>query len=689
MVNYQDYSKEELLSIIQKQAEELKNKKYGLVWDSEREPEQVVLDCENNLPILTRVKGKEIRTNDEEDNILIEGDNYHALTVLNYTHTEKIDLIYIDPPYNTGNGDFKYNDKYVEKEDGYRHSKWLNFIEKRLNLAKNLLTEKGLIFISIDDNEQSQLKLLCDKIFGEDNFITNIVWQSKTGSSDAQTIDTTTEYILVYTKNLNKTLFSKNTSAYKIERYRLEDEFKSIRGPYYTDTLDRGGLRYSDSLNYSIKCPDGTKTYPNGRKTFVKDGWTWKWGSKKLEWGIKNGYIVFKKTKNKSSGWSVYYKNYLYADNEGNLLVRSAPHKNLISDIKTGDGASDIKEIFGNQVFKYSKPVELVSRLVKMVDLPPNPVILDFMAGSGTTGHGVLDINSKRELKAKFILCTNNENKICEEVTYPRLEKVIKGYKKNGHDENVEGLGGNLQYFRTGFVKRNRNQDQMRVSLTSKCTEMLCVKENIFNLKTEDPDYKIFSSNKNDKFLCVYYNFLEESFEEFLKEIKKLNGQKIIYMFSIDGKVDKSLFSGITDFTLEEVPQKIMEVYRQIIKMNLPVKVETMFLDFNKANKKLFEDKDKDESARLLRVVLEKLLQKTSQINAINILSTNQKEEKVTVLNDKLKAGGYITQVEWEENRTCLTIGNHASHGEYHEYEIAQVEHFYQHLQSLINKFNL
>ncbi len=179
MADYSTYTKAELLNIIAKQEKELKIKKYGLVWDSEREPEQVVLDCENNLPILKRLKSKKIRTDDTDDNILIEGDNYHALTVLNYTHQEKIDIIYIDPPYNTKQEGFLYNDRRVDQTDGYRHSKWLNFIEKRLNLAKKLLKETGVIFISIDDNELYQLKLICDKIFSENNFIGTFSWGKK------------------------------------------------------------------------------------------------------------------------------------------------------------------------------------------------------------------------------------------------------------------------------------------------------------------------------------------------------------------------------------------------------------------------------------------------------------------------------------------------------------------------------
>jgi len=228
MNKYENYSKEELLNIIEKQEKELKIKKYGLVWDSEREPEQVVLDCENNLPILKRIKSKEIKTDNSEDNIIIEGDNYHALTVLNYTHLGKIDVIYIDPPYNTGNKDFIYNDKYVDKEDGYRHSKWLNFMEKRFNLAANLLKKTGVIFISIDDNEESQLKLLCDKVFGENNFISKILIQSNPRGSQSSThFATTHEYVLVYAKL--KEYLHITSSAFSVVKDSFQSNKSSVR----------------------------------------------------------------------------------------------------------------------------------------------------------------------------------------------------------------------------------------------------------------------------------------------------------------------------------------------------------------------------------------------------------------------------------------------------------------------------
>ena len=151
-------------------------KKYGLVWEDK--PEAVEEQLRENLPVLKEIKDKAIINGEDNPNhILIEGDNLHALTALTFTHESKIDVIYIDPPYNTGNKDFKYNDTFVDKEDSYRHSKWLSFMDKRLRIAKRLLSEKGIIFISIDDYEQATLKLLCDEIFTEMNFVGNIVWQ--------------------------------------------------------------------------------------------------------------------------------------------------------------------------------------------------------------------------------------------------------------------------------------------------------------------------------------------------------------------------------------------------------------------------------------------------------------------------------------------------------------------------------
>lgn len=183
---------------------ELKTSKpYGLVWEDK--PEQFEKDAENAVPVLKPKGGKfkDINLDPKTDhNVLIEGDNYHALSVLSYTHRGKIDVIYIDPPYNTGNNDFLYNDSYVEKDDVYRHSKWLSFMAKRLELARELLSDSGVMFLSIDDNEQAQIRILCDKLFSESNLLAQMIWKSKPqGGNDNQHIVTEHEYVLAYAKN--------------------------------------------------------------------------------------------------------------------------------------------------------------------------------------------------------------------------------------------------------------------------------------------------------------------------------------------------------------------------------------------------------------------------------------------------------------------------------------------------------
>ena len=329
-------------------------KKYGLVW--EEKPEEVEERLRTQLPVLEEVKERALLSNDPTapNHILIEGDNLEALVALTYTHEGKVDVIYIDPPYNTGNKDFSYNDSYVDAEDGYRHSKWLSFMSKRLKIAKQLLSDRGVIFISIDDNEQAQLKLLCDEVFGVSKFITNLIWQKKTGAADANGIAVITEYIMVYCMDSlhAKSIFSYNMEAYDIKRYRYRDEYYETRGPFYYDSLDRGSIQYSDGLNYPIQAPDGSMIYPNGRTIFMNDGWTWKWSREKVEWGIKNNYIDIVRTNKKLNGWAVKYKIYLNVDNEGNKVEKSVPYKNLITGVLNADAANDIKSIFSKKAFK-------------------------------------------------------------------------------------------------------------------------------------------------------------------------------------------------------------------------------------------------------------------------------------------------------------------------------------------------
>lgn len=409
----------------------INQKKYGLVW--EEHAEKVDKEMETKIPVFIEDKNKRIDNGESKKiNFILEGDNLHSLYLLEKTHNHKIDVIYIDPPYNTENEGFTYNDKKVDKNDGYRHSKWISFMQRRLVVAKKLLSRDGIIFISIDDNEYQNLKLLMDEIFGEEKFVTNFIWRRKTGASDAKGIATITEYVLCYCNNPNKkewnSIFKQNEQSYDEKRYRYKDKYYNERGPFYYDNLDRGGLNYSDSMNFGVKAPDGSIVYPNGRTSFVNDGWIWKWGKDKIKWGFENGFLEFQQSNKKANGWALKYKNYLNVDNSGKLKVRSAPFKNLITSVINQAGTNELKGMFENKTpFSNPKPVELIQFLVSLCN-KKDARILDFFAGSGTTGQAVLNLNNKDGGNRTFILATNNENGIAENITYKRLKKLSEGY---------------------------------------------------------------------------------------------------------------------------------------------------------------------------------------------------------------------------------------------------------------------
>lgn len=570
------------------------NKTYGLVWEDK--PEDVEERLREELPILTEVPERVIisEDNDAPNHILIEGDNLEALAILAYTHEGKIDVIYIDPPYNTGNKDFIYNDSYVDKEDSYRHSKWLSFMSRRLKIAKKLLSDRGVIFISIDDNEQAQLKLLCDEIFGADRFITNLIWQKKTGAADANGIAIITEYILVYCLDPQnaKNIFSYNKNAFDIKRYRYTDEFEKIRGPFYYDSLDRGSIQYSDGLNYGIEAPDGSMIFPNGRLSFVNDGWTWKWSKEKVEWGIKNKFIEIVPTNKKKNGWAVKYKIYLNVDNEGNAIEKSVPYKNLISGILNADAANDIKTIFNSKAFSYAKPIELIKLFINLI-ANKKGIILDFFAGSGTTLHATMQLNAEDGGHRQCILVTNNENNICEEVTYERNRRVIQGYT-NAKGEEVAGLTkNNLRYYRTGFVGRNRSMQNMR-KLVNLATDMLCIKEDLYTeqntfggQKTYKGIFRYFDDGK--KQMLVIYR--EEAIDELVDIIYDMDiPQPIkVYVFSPGEDPWEGSFDDVSDkVELCALPQAIYNTYRRI----LPKKKDAIIAPEDDALATTQKDKD-------------------------------------------------------------------------------------------------
>ena len=542
-------TKEKLLAEIERLKKELKKKKkYGLVWEDK--PEDVVEMCKEKLPVLKEVKGREIITDKNKPmNLLIEGDNYHALSVLNYTHKGKIDVIYIDPPYNTGKAkEWKYNDKYVDENDGYKHSKWLNMMEKRLLLAKNLLKKSGAIFISIDDNELYQLKLLVDKIFKENNFEL-MIWDKVTGNTNAGSgkmkityrFRKDHEYIVCVYLNKNEVKFVKPLGL---------KEFKNEYGNIDNDP--RGNWMSCEICKSEVKSIVGGKNYFTFKTPFKKEiTRQWHYSKDELETLIKDNRIYF------GNGNIIpRLKKFL---NEEAEITPTSIIQNLAS---TTDGNNEAKEIGFN--FENPKPSKFIKYLLSLiVSNNKNAIILDYFAGSGTTGHAVLALNKLDEGNRKFILCTNNENKICEEVTYPRVQKVIKGYKKNGNGEKVSGLGGNLKYFKTDFVDYKESTDRNKIKLTKEAVEMLCVKEGTFELVLNNEDFKIFKNH--DHYAGIIFDQL--AIEDFKKAIKNIKGKISVYIFSLGDDSFEDEFEDIKQkVKLSPIPEAILKVYRRIYK---------------------------------------------------------------------------------------------------------------------------
>lgn len=473
---------------------ELTAKKYGLVW--EEHEEEVDVKMQTHIPVFTEVEDKEIVGDSENKqyNFLLEGDNLHSLKLLEKTHKGKIDVIYIDPPYNTGSKDFVYNDSIIDGNDGYRHSKWLSFIAARLLVAKNLLSATGMIMISINDVELYSLKLLCDSIFGESNYLANIIWQSTPGSNTGLDIKTVTEYVLCYAKNKEKCKIS-SKPVEDDDKYSLQDEYLEKRGKYVLNKLDRRmtGQHYSDALNYQIKMPDGQLLYP-GSNTAKKENWNWRWSQSKVKWGIENDFIVFKKKKDK---WAVYFKQYYKVDNNDMPINRSLPYQNLIKDLNGANsarGTQEVMNLFGKKAFDYPKPLNLIKYLLK-IPFGKEITILDFFAGSGTTAQAVMELNNEDAGNRKFVLCTNNDNNICEEVTYQRLKTVITGKRLDGSDYS-EGRKANLKYYKTDFV--DKESENIYDDLLEHIKEMIQLQ---YGVKVDNKKYiMIMDDEEMDEF---------------------------------------------------------------------------------------------------------------------------------------------------------------------------------------------
>ena len=442
----QDENTGSLLTYLSELEKEVKSKKYGLVFEEHREAIDEMLDT--HTPVLSEEKDLFI-DNGGQMNFLIEGDNLAALQLLLKTHRGRVDLIYIDPPYNTGkkddeSGGFIYDDKLIDINDTFIHSKWLSFMQSRLNVAKILLANDGVIFISIGKEEYATLKLLCDSVFGESQLLGQIVRRTKTTSFRGNYFALRQDYVLCYAGGQ---LPSKFMDIADIKDYKKVEKEGFRKGEHYKDdtAFYLSTLEYRPNQRYWITCPDGQEVLPPGNtippQAPIEGDGMWRWSKDQFE--LKKDLIVFKPSKRsplmtktgEPARWNLYTKSY-YNDKktDGNI-----PQELLLGFINR-NGSEELKKLGID--FSFPKPSELVKYLVQITNKSKDATVLDFFAGSGTTGHAVLKLNAEDGGARQFILCTNNENNICREVTYERIKRAV----------DKENYFASLKYYRIDYI---------------------------------------------------------------------------------------------------------------------------------------------------------------------------------------------------------------------------------------------
>jgi len=597
---------------------QLKEKRFGLTWIDV--PEAFEKESEDKIPVLEEVPELAIHNKDgKPTHIIIEGDNYHALTCLNYTHRGMVDVIYFDPPYNTGKK-FTYRDKrfLTEYPDGtpipknhpLRHSTWLSFMNKRLRLAYDLLSNSGVMFISIDDNEQARLKLLCDQIFGEDNAIGPIIQDKLNSKNDTVNVQKNHEFILCYRKK--KRIIEGNEKKVVpniiVNGIKTREVFKEGDEFYYLNdsitTRGEGGiLNARHKLGYTFYYNPETKDlkpvvdydldkakvsnneqdiYTNVNELLLKGYviirppkvraklgcWTWK--IQKAE--NQKKYLYVEKTRNR---YNIKSRTFVPSDkvyeSEGKYYYDEDMGSNSrsILPFSTNDGTTVYKSIMGEEKeFDNPKNVSMIEYLIR-TSSKSDSIILDFFGGSGTTLHATLLLNDEEKEKGQrqCILCQINEENICREITYERNKRVIEGYKDCETSEDIEGLGNSLKYYRTAFVGKNapkKATDDDRLSLAKKAGCLLSIAGNTLYEKETTDYYQIFTDEQGN-WTAIYFQENYSHFEDFKKKVIALEGKKIVYVFCwTDGSEFAQEFEYEREVEVRSIPQPILDIYKSL-----------------------------------------------------------------------------------------------------------------------------
>ncbi|TAK03672.1 site-specific DNA-methyltransferase [Patescibacteria group bacterium] len=545
---YKKWDKEKLISEICRLED---CKKYGLVWEDK--PEDVAEQCREQLPVLEEVPERaHLKDGLLGTNILIEGDNYHALSVLNYTHKGAIDVVYIDPPYNTGARDWKYNNDYVDINDVFRHSKWLSMMQRRLLLSKDLLKDDGVLIVTIDKHEQPRIVILLEELFPDKEIVTVVIEHNPKGSPTRHFTYTNEFAIFVVPKATN------------------------VIGKDPTEKVDTRNLRRAGRASTRKERP--TMFYPiyvrSGKVIRVGDTPDASFHPKKRNVVQKNGEIAIWPIDDDGRERRWHFgldsiNDYLdrievrQSKGEIQLFVTASPGRYKTvwrgGEFDAGKyGTSLVRDLIGVE-FPYPKSVFATAKCLEtVVHGRPDALILDYFAGSGTTGHATLYLNKKFGGNRRFILCTNNENDIAEDITFPRLIKVIDGHKDH---KDTTGIPVNLRYFKTTFVKKSDVSDDTRRELVKRSMEMICVKEGTFQKIADNKQFKIYRDVNH--VTGILYNL--DAISEFKKKISDLGLSASIYVFSLTTDTYDADFVDLeVKYTLCPIPESILEVYRKL-----------------------------------------------------------------------------------------------------------------------------
>jgi len=478
---------------------------------------------------------------DNTQNLYIEGDNLEVLKLLRQNYLGKVKMIYIDPPYNTGN-DFVYNDDFAqsageyvhnsgqEDEEGNRlvantesngrfHTDWLNMIYPRLKVAKDLLCEDGMIFISLNDKEASNAKKICEEIFGGGNFVADLIWANKEGggSSDSKLFRIKNEHILCFTRNIDL-LDIKGVPISNADRYKGKDEYIEERGPYYLQKLGMGSIQYSASLDYPIETPDGSIVKPSDNNKGKRA--CWRWSKEKYIKNKERGFVEIKKDTN--GVWTVYTKQYMNCDNDGNLIKRSQRPMGIIEEYSSTQAAKLLESL--HIPFDYSKPIELIYYLVNRT-CSKDFVVLDFFSGSATTAHAVMQLNAEDGGNRKFIMVQ------LPEATDEKSEAYKAGYK------NICEIGKER-------IRRAGKKIKEESPLTTQ------------NLDTGFRVLKLDSSNMNDVFYTPEAFTERDLFEDNIKGDRTdedLLFQTMIELgIELSAKIEKKSIAGKTVWSVSD-----------------------------------------------------------------------------------------------------------------------------------------